>query len=147
GSRTWQIIKTVAAALAEAGSTGEGIIVFGLDEQLRTSDVSGIVTTAVKAGAAEITLTYHPLSYEDFIALEDGKSAEVPSHIRAVIATGSAQPYSPGARFSGALDLPLWVDVFGDPICETQSQQEITADPSDMEAAATRMVHVWKLFV
>ncbi len=148
GSRTWQIVRTVAAALAEQGKTGEDVIVYGLDEQPRSNGVAMPLLTTIKAGSAEIRLSYHALPYEQFSQLGSAESAsvELPADVRAVIGTGSVQPYSTAARFAGAQNLPLWIDVFGDPLCEIQSQAELSEDPANTENA-TRQVHIWKLFV
>lgn len=149
GSRTWQIVRTVANGLVQGGNALEKIIVLALDETVRpgTAEGDGIPIT-VSAGGQAISVEYWPLKYEQFRALadEDPATDALPGDVRAVVATASAQPYSTAARFARRRDLPLWIDVFGDPIAETQSQLELLQG-TDQKALDDRLVHVWKLLL
>jgi glycosyltransferase involved in cell wall biosynthesis len=148
GSRTWQIVRTVAEGLSSSGALTEDIVVLSLDEVPRPSTTGSAIVTEVTASGRKIPVEYRPLPYEQFkqLGVERSPAIDLPPSIRAVIGTGSVQPYSTAAGFARLRSLPLWIDVFGDPICETQSQLELTtaADPS---AADTRLVHVWKLML
>lgn len=150
GSRTWQIVRTVAQGLAEAGSAAETITVFGLDEAVRASGtLPQPVTFSVPAGHRVFTVEYIPLAYDQFRALaeSDPASAPLPSQIHAVVGTGSAQPYSTAARFAARKNLPVWIDIFGDPLSELQSQLEILPSDISREDLDNRLVHVWKLLL
>lgn len=149
GSRTWQILRTVADGLAACGEDLERITVIALDEAPRSNPAdAGEREFVVTAGGRKIGVDLRPMPYQDFISLanDDPGDAALPSDIRAVIATGSAQPYSTAARFARRKGLPLWVDVFGDPLCELQSQLELMAD-ADAQQLNDRHVHVWKLLL
>lgn len=142
GSRTWQILKTVARATADQDVE---IVVFCLDDTPRSHiPADGLMINV----APNAKVTFNPLPYEDFVRLgkEDYTGLPVPNSVRCVIGTGSTQPYATAAGFAEAMNVPLWIDVFGDPICETQSQSEVQGNLT-AETAATQMVHVWKLFV
>lgn len=147
GSRTWQIIRTVADGLVQAKALAEGILVFGLDETHRESAGKSIHTSVISAGQ-QVSVEYRPLPYTAFRELGTSQSTDqlLPANIRAVIATGSVQPYSTAAGFAHIRSLPLWVDIFGDPLCETQSQLELSGE-ANPAAAETQMVHVWKLLL
>lgn len=148
GSRTWQIVRTVANGLVEAGATTEDILVIALDETVRATSENSPIVTEVKAGGREISIEYRPLHYEKFknTGIDPSPAIDLPPVIRAVVGTGSVQPYATAAGFAELRSLPIWIDVFGDPICETQSQLEIMA-AADPAGAETRLVHVWKLLL
>ena len=126
-------------------STGNDVTVILLDDneanrmvEPTTIEVPGI------SGSARIQLVSLP--YEQFIDLANSTpgSGPFPAHIKAVIATGSAQPYSTGARFAHANSIPVWIDVFGDPLAEIQTQFEINSPDQD-DADQAKQIHVWKL--
>lgn len=146
GSRTWQIVRTVAFGLADSGAANEKIIVLSLDETSRGEGATQQEPLTVTAGEHEVSVEYHALNYDGFrsIAESDPEGLLLPASVRAVVATASAQPYSTAARFARRKDLPLWVDVFGDPIAETQSQLELLQG-TDEQQQNNRLVHVWKL--
>ncbi len=146
GSRTWQIVRTVALGLTDAGVANEKIIVLSLDETARGEAANQNQPFTVTAGEHEVSVEYFPLKYDSFRALAeaDPDPLILPASIRAVVATASAQPYSTGSRFARRKNLPLWVDVFGDPIAETQSQLELLQG-TDEQQQNNRLVHVWKL--
>src|SRR5205823_2787332 len=88
---------------------------------------------------------YIPLTVEQYRpAGTSGKAGAValPEEVHAVIATASAQPYSTAAAFANLRNLPLWLDVFGDPLTEIQTQADLLLD--DEEANGERYVHTWK---
>lgn len=145
GSRTWQIVRTVADGLVQAGAVSKDILVFGLDETPRPTSAITAYPFTVESGGHKIEVEYRPLAFESFRSVGvDPASASLPLEIRAIVATGSAQPYATAAALAKKNSLPLWVDVFGDPICETQSQLELIQQ-DDPEYAETRLIHVWKL--
>lgn len=149
GSRTWQIVRTVASGLVECGAGLEKIIVLALDETVRPGIPAGdTILLTVNAGGRKVSVEYRAMKYAEFRALadEDPVTEALPGDVRAVVATASAQPYSTAARFAGRRRLPLWIDVFGDPIAETQSQLELLQG-TDQKALDDRLVHVWKLLL
>lgn len=148
GSRTWQIVRTVADGLVQAGALSENILVLGLDEVPRPDGAGATSLTDITARGHKITVEYRAIPYESFRSLgtEHHTDMQLPPDIRAVVATGSVQPYSTAAGFARFRSLPLWIDIFGDPICEMQSQMEVTSEV-DPAAAETRLVHVWKLML
>jgi glycosyltransferase involved in cell wall biosynthesis len=149
GSRTWQIVRTVAWGLAESGSDRDRIIVLALDETPRAGgNLHQVQQFSVRAGSRTMAVEYRPMRYEEFRSLADADPGDeaLPADVSAVVATGSAQPYSTAARFARRKNLPLWVDVFGDPIAETQSQLELMVG-SDQQALDNKLVHVWKLML
>ncbi len=148
GSRTWQIVRTVADGLVQAGALSESILIFGLDEVPRSDNSASTPRALVSSQGHKIQVEYRPLPYEEFrnLGTDQPSIHQLPPEIRAVIATGSVQPYSTAAGFARLRSLPLWIDVFGDPICEMQSQMELTAEDGPA-AAETRLVHVWKLLL
>lgn len=146
GSRTWQIVRTVAQGLVEAGSVSKNIIVLGLDETPRQNAQDASINCEIQSKGQPVTVEYLPLPYEQFKAIGMESSAFAPPNVQAVVATGSVQAYSTAAGFSRNRKLPLWIDIFGDPICETQSQLELLAG-QDQAAADNKLVHVWKLLL
>jgi glycosyltransferase involved in cell wall biosynthesis len=149
GSRTWQITRTVACGLAEGGAELDGIVVLALDETPRPGgNLHHVQQFSVTAGTRQVSVEYRPMRYEEFRALADVDPGDeaLPLEITAVVATGSAQPYSTAARFARRKNLPLWVYIFGDPVSETQSQLELMQG-TDQQAMDNRLVHVWKLLL
>lgn len=146
GSRTWQIVRMAAHTVAGAGKADQRIIVLGLDE---SDDSPRPPLRLSQLGQQACNLEYHPLPYAKFVELASGKSSEVvlPDEISAVVGTGSVQPYATAAQFARARQVPLWIDVFGDPISEIQSRAEVLGDALPADDAETHMVHVWKLLM
>lgn len=145
GSRTWQIVRGVADGIAASGPNEE-IHVVGLDDTPRPAGSPGI-KFSIPCSSGTINAEYIPLQYDDFklVAANEGHDViATRSPIRAVVGTASIQPCSTAAEFAASRNLPLWIDVFGDSLCEIQSQAEIM--PADDAAAyQTRLIHVWKL--
>ncbi len=154
GARTWQIVQTVADALASAAGPMPDITVYGLEQQARPggmkpAQVEVALSPSGDPGAAgACTIRYVPLLYDDFIALPArglAPGGPLPAPVDAVIGTASAQPCATAAALAAAVQVPLWVDVFGDPFAEIQSKAELC--PAEKEANDTRCHHVWKLMI
>jgi len=145
GARTWQILRTVAAGLTKIGSS-EPVIVVGLeDETIVRNNKPGLITVHFQIQRDTFECSYIPLTYNDFLTAGTNDEFIFQSQIdvKAVIGTGSSLPYSVASRFAKRHSAPVWIDVFGDPLCETQSQQDTVNDT--VSAASTQFVHVWKL--
>jgi len=145
GARTWQILRTVAAGLTKFGST-EPIVVIGLeDESISRKNNPGTIPFQIQVNGDIIECSYIPLTYNGFLTSASNDEIVLQSQIdiKAVIGTGSSLPYSVASRFAKRHSAPVWIDVFGDPLCETQSQQETIGDAES--ADATQFVHIWKL--
>jgi len=150
GSRTWQMVRTVAQGLAEAGSELEGILVINLDGAAAgEGDFHARRQLTVATTGKSVAVEVWHLGYEDFVNLGAGDpaNAALPADLFAVVATGSVQPYSTAARFAQRHHLPLWVDIFGDPLSETQSQLELMHQSEDPTLLDNKVVHVWKLLL
>lgn len=145
GSRTWQIVRAVADGIAATGSNEE-IHVVGLDETPRSAGSPSLKFT-LPCSSGTINAEYTPMRYEDFKLVAANAANDViatRSPIRAVVGTASIQPCSTAAEFAASRNLPLWIDIFGDPLCEIQSQAEIMPS-EDASAYQARLIHVWKL--
>lgn len=62
------------------------------------------------------------------------------AHTGAVIGVGSLMPVASAARLAGYLDVPCWVDYFGDPLAELHAAQLRQGGTPDI----TVRDHVWK---
>lgn len=150
GSRTWQIARSVALGMRGAGGMGSPpqITIVGLEGAPRTSgDASISLPIPVGEGPA-ILATYIPVTLDAYRnAGTNGKAGgyALPEDVHAVVGTGSAQPYSTAAAFAKLRNAPLWVDVFGDPLAEIQTQMDVQRE--DPEGSGQRHVHVWKLML
>jgi glycosyltransferase involved in cell wall biosynthesis len=150
GSRTWQIARTVAHGMRSASdlSTPPHITVVGLEGESRTIGQSAIPIEVQVEKGPFVHGTYLPLPVDQYRAAgESGKAGEtaLPEEVHAVIATGSSQPYSTGAAFARLRNAPLWVDVFGDPLTEFQTQADV--HPDQEQENGQRYVHAWKLLL
>jgi glycosyltransferase involved in cell wall biosynthesis len=148
GARTWQITKTIARALMSDPATAVGarIIVVGLEPADREVSADGIVFEARGATGGFLPVYYFPLGLESFMAAgRDGTAGQclLPNDVHAVVGTASALPYSTAAQFATLRDAPLWLDIFGDPISEIQTQ--LIASSATSEESGNRLVHAWKL--
>ena len=147
GGRTWQILVTAADALARAMPQSVTLRLVALDDTPRHENVPNEIAIKCTEGRV-FRATYLPLPYEKFILPEQSCAAAgmpLPDKIAGVIGCASAQPYSTAAAFAARCGAPLWIDVFGDPLAEIQTQAQ-TSD-GDAKAAEVQQVHVWKLLL
>ncbi|MGI8907698.1 MAG: glycosyltransferase [Candidatus Sumerlaeaceae bacterium] len=150
GSRTWQIVRTVAQGMRLVNDMGTPphITILGLEGQPRTT---GEVTVSVEIPVGKgpgLLGTYIPLTLEQFRdAGVSGRAGAVamPEEVHAVVGTASVQPYSSASSFANLRNAPLWIDVFGDPLTEMQTQADLHRD--EEEANGQRCVHSWKLLL
>jgi glycosyltransferase involved in cell wall biosynthesis len=150
GARTWQMARTIALGMQPAAGllSPPHIIIVGLEAARRETGDPTISLKLLGDAGRVVDATYIPLSIDDYReAGTTGKAGTftLPDDIHAVVGTGSVQPYSTAAAFATLRNAPLWLDVFGDPLAEIQTQAEVHAD--DEEAAGQQQVHGWKLFL
>ncbi len=153
GARTWQIVQTVLAGLERADEANAEVVVVGMDEAgPRSAPLPLRFEVPVDCGSESADacprrpVLYIPMAVADFKAIGQGKWPELLRQAPdAVVATGSAQPYATGAQYARAVERPLWVDVFGDPLTELQSRAELV--PERKEENNTFFLHTAKLLL
>lgn len=153
GARTWQMVQTVAAGLEMAEISVAEIIVVALDSSPRATGNQPL-SFALPSLCAEPsealeplhTVKYLPLDIAEYRQIGGGQwppLLEVPPD--AIVATGSPQPYATAALYARAVERPLWVDVFGDPLAEAQSRAELL--PERKAENDSFYYHYWKLLM
>jgi len=156
GARTWQMAATAAGALSRLWPDKGRVVVCGLEAHAREEPPGGIEFRAggqplrvVPADSRDPVggcfIEYHPFDYETYVRLPESGHAALSGDFAAVIGCASAQPCATAAAFAAARRLPLWIDVFGDPLAEVQTKAQLEPDKSadnDM-----RTTHVWKLML
>ena len=147
GARTWQVLQTVAHALA-AESGPHRIMVFALEPSPRENAGPIAVSLAVAGDPFPGEISYVPCSYDDFVALSGREAPErfsIPDKVDAVVGCASIQPCATAAEFAAARRVPVWIDLFGDPIAEIQSKAELY--PDQREENDQLYLHVWRLLL
>ena len=153
GARTWQIVQTVLHGLSVADDPEAEVIVVGLESGARqqlgiplTFNVPLSETGEPAREPSSRTISYLPLDIEAFRQIGQGTLPDLLKEPpNAVVATGSAQPYSTAALYARLAGVPLWVDVFGDPLAELQSRAELM--PEKKEENDSWYYHTWKLLM
>lgn len=152
GARTWQILQTVLHGVRLADSGAPEVVVVALDPTERER-ARGVRVFEVPLDVGQPPdepvigrFSYVALGIEAFRRVGAG---EWPELLRippdAIVATGSAQPYATAALYARAVERPLWVDVFGDPLAELQSRAELL--PEHQQDNDTLSYHTWKLLM
>lgn len=147
GSRTWQIAHAAAAGLAAAGHVNAQVTIVGLEENSRPTGQASVSFT-LSTPAGDIPGTYQPLTCEAFQKAAtgaDNQAVLLPAEVHCVIGCGSVQAYSSAAAFAARSSSPLWIDVFGDPISEIQTQANLSPEKDSVKGQ--QLVHVWKLLL
>ncbi len=121
GARTWQIVVTVAAAISQdTVSNKPRVTVVGLEPTAREGYCVDVYDCAID---------YHPITFEDLISRQrknDWSGIIDTNYLPdAVVGCASLQPCATAAAFAEQFGLPLWEDIFGDPIAEMQSKTKI----------------------
>ncbi|MCX7718315.1 MAG: glycosyltransferase [Candidatus Sumerlaeaceae bacterium] len=156
GARTWQIAATVAGALARTHPDQGQVVVCGLEPHARTTSPAGI---EFRAGGSPLRMVaadgrdpvtgclvqYHPFDYETYSRLPETGHPALDGDLGAVIGCASAQPCATAAAFAAARRVPLWIDVFGDPLAEVQTKAQL--EPEKAHDNDMRSTHVWKLML
>jgi len=150
GSRTWQILKTVARGIAPAHAleAPPRIIVIGLESAARQDASMSVPLSLGSPNGGTVEVEYIPLEPTAFrVAAETGKAGavELPAQPHAVVSCASIQPCAMGAVYAARCGSPLWVDVFGDPLAEIQTQ--VALHPEDEDSNGHRSVDVWRLLI
>lgn len=147
GARTWQIVQTVACALStEAGPHRIAVYALEPTPRERAGPVAGSISATNGDFPGEIS--YVPCSYDDFVALAGAKPPErfsIPDKVDAVVGCASIQPCATAAEFAASRSVPVWIDLFGDPIAEIQSKAEL--HPDQQEENDRLYLHVWRLLL
>lgn len=135
GARTWQLARTVSAALEN--TEGARLTVVCLVDETKPPFFARVGTMGA---------TIFPLGYEDFVALEQSQKhvGSFPTEpIKAVVGCASVQPCATAALLAQRLKVPCFEDLFGDPLSEIQS-----AAPGDGKLHPdheTHLLHGWRL--
>jgi glycosyltransferase involved in cell wall biosynthesis len=153
GARTWQIVQTVLSGLDLAEAPDAETVVVNLDGTPREgNDAPLMFEVPLDGGDVEPAaapgrrVTCLPLAADAFKQIGQGQWPELLREPPdAVVATGSVQPYATAAQYARAVERPLWVDVFGDPLAELQSRAEIL--PGSKEENDSLYYHTWKLLL
>jgi glycosyltransferase involved in cell wall biosynthesis len=155
GSRTWQIVQTVACGLALDEDSRPVITVCALEQEPRADGVAPLrfeIDTGVPcsgdSGTVRMEISYVPLGIDAFKKAGGGEFRGGPrpgTPVDAVVGCASVQPCATAAGFAAARKAPLWVDLFGDPITEIQSRAEL--HPDEKEANDAQYCHVWRLLM
>lgn len=142
GSRTWQMLRTAALGMDDPADCQ--LVVLGLEGETRPP----LDFPVPGHHGREIRVRYLPLSYNDYLlAGQQGQTSHgpLPEVVHCVVGTGSVQPYSTAAAFARMRQAPLWVDVFGDPLAEIQTQADL--HPEQLQQNDQKAMHVWKLLL
>lgn len=154
GARTWQIVQTVVNGLVLADDRSPEVVVVALDSSERegsppqlTFHVPLDIPQEAASGEDSCSITYVPCPIERFKAIGQGEYPEIltGNPPDAIVATGSAQPYATASLYARAVERPLWVDVFGDPLAELQTRAELL--PERKEENDALYYHTWKLLM
>ncbi len=141
GARTWQIVHTVAHALgkecAQSSAPPPRITVYGLESEARQDGHYTIEKY-------DCIIEYLPVTIDDIRVIEQNKKPTGEAG-DCVVGCASVQPCTSAAFYAEANRLPLWVDVFGDPLAEIQSKFEL--DQLSVDANNNQHFHVWRLFL